>query len=121
MIIIAHRLSTIERADRIIVINGGTVIEQGSHVELIQHSDGLYSRLVQRQMLAANLGLVEELSDDTPSCLSPPVSSSLAIPITEHSPDNPDCTVRLSLASLFGSPDSVTSVPQISPKYGSLA
>ncbi|KAJ8312991.1 hypothetical protein KUTeg_010364 [Tegillarca granosa] len=50
VIIIAHRLSTVERADRIIVIDKGTIAEQGSHKELLQN-EGLYAKLVQRQLL----------------------------------------------------------------------
>lgn len=44
-LVIAHRLSTIEKADRILVIDHGKIVEQGSHSELIQQ-DGYYSRLV---------------------------------------------------------------------------
>ena len=43
-IVIAHRLSTIESADRIVAMEGGRVIEQGPHAELIAHG-GLYARL----------------------------------------------------------------------------
>ncbi len=43
-LVIAHRLSTIERADRIIALDAGRVIEQGSHAELLAHG-GLYARL----------------------------------------------------------------------------
>ncbi|WP_298609275.1 ABC transporter ATP-binding protein [uncultured Thiothrix sp.] len=43
-LIIAHRLSAVRQADRILVFEGGTIIEQGSHQELIKQ-DGLYRKL----------------------------------------------------------------------------
>jgi subfamily B ATP-binding cassette protein MsbA len=43
-IVIAHRLSTIERADRIVAMEAGRVVEQGSHAQLLAHG-GLYARL----------------------------------------------------------------------------
>ena len=42
MLIVAHRLSTIQHADRIIVINHGEVIEQGSHFELLEQRGAYY-------------------------------------------------------------------------------
>src|SRR5258706_10808790 len=46
--VIAHRLSTIRNADKIIVIDRGTVIESGSHTELMNHN-GLYRKLNEMQ------------------------------------------------------------------------
>jgi len=43
-IVIAHRLSTVERADRIVAMQAGQIVEQGSHAELLAHG-GLYARL----------------------------------------------------------------------------
>jgi ATP-binding cassette subfamily C protein len=43
-LIIAHRLSAVKQADRVLVFDGGQIIEEGQHEELLQN-DGLYKRL----------------------------------------------------------------------------
>ncbi|XP_042371635.1 ABC-type oligopeptide transporter ABCB9-like, partial [Plectropomus leopardus] len=55
VLVIAHRLSTVEKADNIIVIDKGHVVEQGSHSQLMA-SGGLYYKLVQRQVLGIETG-----------------------------------------------------------------
>ena len=50
--IIAHRLSTIKRADRIVVIDGGRIVDEGKHGELLAKG-GLYRRLYESQFREA--------------------------------------------------------------------
>ena len=50
VVIIAHRLSTVENAHRIVVLNKGSVVEQGTHLELLK-TQGMYANIVQRQLL----------------------------------------------------------------------
>jgi ABC-type multidrug transport system fused ATPase/permease subunit len=49
--VIAHRLSTIIRADKILVLEAGRLLEQGTHAELMS-AGGIYFRLYQSQSLA---------------------------------------------------------------------
>ncbi|MFO0760029.1 MAG: ABC transporter transmembrane domain-containing protein [Byssovorax sp.] len=51
-LIIAHRLSTVKDADRVLVMDGGTIVQAGDHASLIGQ-EGLYRRLVERQFVSA--------------------------------------------------------------------
>ncbi|KAL5997458.1 ATP-binding cassette sub- B member 9 [Asimina triloba] len=48
-VVVAHRLSTVRNADRIAVVRQGTIVEQGSHLELVKDPDGAYSQLIRLQ------------------------------------------------------------------------
>ena len=54
--IIAHRLATIREADRIVVIQEGTVVENGTHADLLENKTGLYRRLSEAQFDLAPAG-----------------------------------------------------------------
>ncbi len=56
-IVIAHRLSTIKNVDRILVMNEGKIVEQGSHDTLL-NNQGLYKSLYQKQMKNDDEGMV---------------------------------------------------------------
>ena len=47
-LVIAHRLATVQQADRILVLDHGLLVEQGTHAELVAH-DGVYARLAALQ------------------------------------------------------------------------
>lgn len=50
VIVIAHRLSTIMKMDRIIVLNQGKIVEQGTHQQLTNKNGGLYKKLWEKQV-----------------------------------------------------------------------
>jgi len=49
VVLVAHRLSTVMNADSIVVIDKGTVLEQGTHEELVANSGGVYASMVRKQ------------------------------------------------------------------------
>lgn len=62
-LVIAHRLATIRAADRIIVMDEGRVVEEGTHSEL-SASNGLYARLASLQFDALSAGSAKPLADE---------------------------------------------------------
>lgn len=50
-IVIAHRLATIQKADKIIVMNAGEIVEFGTHKSLLKNQDGIYRGLYEAQFL----------------------------------------------------------------------
>ena len=57
-IIVSHRISTVRDADQILVLDGGRIVERGTHDELIERG-GLYAELHRKQLLEEELaGLV---------------------------------------------------------------
>jgi subfamily B ATP-binding cassette protein MsbA len=66
-LIIAHRLSTVRRADRLVVLDHGRIVEEGSHADLLELG-GLYARLYRRQFRETEFPLVSAL-DETESSL----------------------------------------------------
>ncbi|MCX7590651.1 MAG: ATP-binding cassette domain-containing protein, partial [Kiritimatiellae bacterium] len=48
-IAIAHRLSTLSRADRLVILDKGEIVEQGSHKELAAKENGVYAKLLRMQ------------------------------------------------------------------------
>ncbi|WP_447919215.1 ABC transporter ATP-binding protein [Achromobacter aegrifaciens] len=58
-LVVAHRLSTVRALDRLLVMDRGRVIEEGSHDALIRLKGGLYRRLFERQALELTKGLTQ--------------------------------------------------------------
>ncbi|MEY8848262.1 ABC transporter ATP-binding protein [Psychroserpens sp. XS_ASV72] len=54
-IVIAHRLATVQKADQIIVMDDGLIVEKGTHEELLKRQDGYYRNLYEVQFLKAEV------------------------------------------------------------------
>ncbi|KAF2639503.1 P-loop containing nucleoside triphosphate hydrolase protein [Massarina eburnea CBS 473.64] len=66
-ITIAHRLSTIKKADKILVMRKGKLVEEGNHEELLKNEDGIYYGLVNAQKLTMEAEEENDLEDVGPS------------------------------------------------------
>ncbi len=65
-LIIAHRLSTVRNAGRILVLNEGRIVEEGTHAELMQ-AGGLYRQLYESQDIEMEEASEDEAGEPTPS------------------------------------------------------
>lgn len=63
MLLIAHKLSTVEKANHIVVLEEGKVLEEGSHVELLEKG-GTYADLVNKQNTGFQRKEGEELKNE---------------------------------------------------------
>lgn len=85
-ITIAHRLSTIKKADKIVVMKAGAIVEEGSHDSLLEHSNGVYHGFVNSQqlmMLGDQASAIEEELPDLDQTVS-------AIPKDGRAIDDPE-------------------------------
>jgi len=82
-IVIAHRLSTIKRADKIIVLRQGKLVEEGSHEQLLTNEDGVYYGLVNAQELSM---FKEEEQDDGISLKPTKTNATEHSEVTQHGP-----------------------------------
>ena len=62
--VVAHRLSTVRNADLIVVLDGGRIVERGTHDELMKRG-GLYHRLYEMQFANEEMSLSSEINSAT--------------------------------------------------------
>jgi len=60
IVLVAHRLSTVRNADNIAVLDKGSLVEQGTHDQLLLKKTGVYERLVRRQLHKVSNRIMEE-------------------------------------------------------------
>ena len=77
-LIIAHRLTTARLADRIVVLDRGRIVEEGTHAELVAR-DGRYARLYRLQMMAETENALVSAGRATPPDEEGPRSHKLTV------------------------------------------
>ncbi|MEK6298230.1 MAG: ATP-binding cassette domain-containing protein, partial [Paraburkholderia tropica] len=60
-VVVAHRLSTVRALDRLLVLERGRIVEEGTHDALVRRENGLYRRLFERQALELTKGLADDV------------------------------------------------------------
>ncbi|KAG9099473.1 GTPase-activating protein [Ceratobasidium sp. 370] len=104
-ITIAHRLSTIKDADQIYVMGDGMVLEQGTHNQLLENTNGPYATLVEAQKLReeeqkeAARQSDSDLEDDKTKAPNTPASEKVDVPFEDMEPLKRTATGTRSLAS----------------------
>lgn len=83
-IIIAHRLSTVVKADKIVVLRDGEIVQQGTHAELLRQEEGVYRHLWMLQQLHYEEAPAGSGEPEVPV---PEVTSALPVAIEEPSID----------------------------------
>src|SRR5512138_506313 len=83
VITIAHRLNTIFRADQIIVLEEGRVIESGTHRELLA-KNGIYARMVKAYEVASEEGKGKEKRREKEGVARQPLTANNQMPIADH-------------------------------------
>ena len=104
VLIIAHRLSTVEKASRIVVLEKGQVVEQGSHSQLMSN-DSTYARLVKRQML----GFTRDSPSPKMTSQATPAAAAADVTCKPRASSSLEIAIRPSLIRL-GSVTSASSV-----------
>ncbi len=90
IIVVAHRLSTIKRADKILVMRQGILVEQGSHDELLDIEDGVYYGLVHAQELTMEAEDEGKLEDKASQTYDTIVSTKLEMAEMQQTHDTPE-------------------------------
>jgi ATP-binding cassette subfamily B (MDR/TAP) protein 1 len=86
MVVIAHRLSTVRNADNIVVMAKGTIVEQGTHEELMERG-GAYFRLVHAQNLVGQDDTVEDTHLEDRANQQTAATETLSAKVPETNPE----------------------------------